>query len=233
MDAGSLLNASAPGWDPALDDDWLETHSGARVSRYACVASWVVLERGVVVHPFAVVGHLASQSKVLAHPGNAIRALRIGENTEIGPHAVIYGGCGIGANCLIGDGASIRENVTVGNGCIVGRHVTVNFGAWLGESVRVMDGSFVAEGCYIGPGSLLGAGVVTSGDRNPNLSDYRYKGSNAPRIGDFCLIGSGANLLPGVRIGNGAKVGAGALVVQDVPEGATVVGQPSAIRARV
>ena len=211
--------AEPSGWE--ADDDWRVLRNGARVHRTAVVAEWVRLSPGVVVHPFALVGHLASQAKVLRHPGEAIRCLIVGENTEIGPHTTIYGGADIGPDCLIGDGASIREHVIIGSRCIVGRNVCMNFKAWLGDDVRIMDGSFVAEWCEINHRTLLGAGVVTSGDRRPGPT---YTGSNPPIIGKDCLIGSGANLLPGVTIGDGATVGAGALVVRDVRPGATMMG---------
>lgn len=42
-------------------------------------------------------------------------------------------------------------------------------------------------------------------------------------IGDDVILGAGAKVLPGVKIGNGAKVGANCVVVEDVPKGATVV----------
>ena len=43
----------------------------------------------------------------------------VGDLTEIGPHAVLYGGSTIGCGCLVGDGASIREGVLIGDNCII------------------------------------------------------------------------------------------------------------------
>jgi serine O-acetyltransferase len=54
-----------------------------------------------------------------------------------------------------------------------------------------------------------------------------------PVLGDNIFIGAGAKILGGVRIGNGAKVGANAVVVDDVPEGATVVGIPARVVRKV
>ena len=83
----------------------------------------------------------------------------------------------------------------------------------IGNDVRIMDGSFVAEGTRIGARSLLGAAVVTSGDMHPNLADYHANaGAAGPDIGEECLIGSGANLLAGVRIGY--MVGPAALIAE-------------------
>lgn len=51
-------------------------------------------------------------------------------------------------------------------------------------------------------------------------------GGKAPRIGDGCLIGANASLVGDIRIGSHVKVGAGAVVFENVPDGATVVAQP-------
>lgn len=209
------------------DPAWRVLHGGARVSAHAVVADWVSLCADAVVHPFALVGHMPSRASVLAHKPRRSHTLIVGELSEIGPHAVIYGGAIIGSECLIGDGASIREGVVIGDRCIIGRHVCINFDAVIESGVRIMDGSFVAEGALIGENTLLGAGVVMSGDRRPGRD---YHGTNAPRIGANCLIGSGANLLPGITIGDGATIGAGAVVGKDVPAGATVLGPLATIR---
>jgi serine O-acetyltransferase len=50
-----------------------------------------------------------------------------------------------------------------------------------------------------------------------------------PDIGDDVFIGAGARVLGGIRVGNGAMIGANAVVIHDVPDGATVVGVPGRI----
>lgn len=200
-----------------------------RISPLASVQPWAQLDEGVVIHPFALVGHLPTKMKTLAHPGNPQKWMRIGARTEIGPHTTLYGGLIVGDDTLIGDGASIREDVRIGSRCIIGRNVTINFGAVIGDDTRIMDGSFVAENARIGDGCLLGAGVVMSGDRWPNLGEYKYLGSHAPIIEDGALIGSGANLLPGIRIGVGATVAAGAVVAESVPPGYRAVGPKATV----
>lgn len=50
-------------------------------------------------------------------------------------------------------------------------------------------------------------------------------GGKAPRIGDGCFIGAGAQIVGDIDIGKNVKVGAGAVVFTDVPDGATVVAQ--------
>ena len=57
----------------------------------------------------------------------------------------------------------------------------------------------------------------------------RNLGEGAPIIGDNVFIGAGAKVLGEISVGNGAKIGANAVVLEDVPEGATVVGNPGRI----
>lgn len=217
FDSSALLDLRFP------PSDWRCLREGAWVSAHALVQDWVTLSAGVVIYPFAFVGHLASRSPALARPGLPQRQLTIGTRTEIGPHSVIYGGAEIGADCLIGDGVSIREDVKIGKRCVIGRHVTINCDVEIGDEVRIMDGSHITDGMRIGSGSFFGVGVVTSSDRRREVVDYVFQGSNAPMVGMRCLIGSGANLLPGVKIGDGAVVGAGAVVVKDLEGGAVIL----------
>lgn len=55
---------------------------------------------------------------------------------------------------------------------------------------------------------------------------------SAPEIGDGCLIGAGAALVDGIKIGNDVKIGAGAVVCTDIPDGCTVVAQPPRVIVR-
>lgn len=83
------------------------------------------------------------------------------------------------------------------------------------------------HGVYISRFAKIGKGCriyqnVTIGEVN----------REAPRIGDRCLIGAGAVLIGGIRIGNDVKIGAGTVVRQDVPDGCTVAAPPAAIWER-
>jgi len=112
----------------------------------------------------------------------------------------------------------------------------------------ILFGLEIAVRCEIGPGlyfphtqgTVIGANKigenatiyhnVTFGAREIDL-DYSF--FSRPNIGDNVIVGAGAKILGPVTVGNGARVGANAVVVEDVPAGSTVVGIPARIVKQV
>lgn len=96
------------------------------------------------------------------------------------------------------------------------------------------------SGTPIGPGLFIshGQGTILSAERiGANLQVHQgvtvgwdYKGDRRPVIGDDVFIGAGAKVLGAITIGDGARIGANAVVVCDVPPGATAVGIPAKVR---
>lgn len=185
---------------------------------------------GCRIHPSAIIGHRPYASRALARQPRDVGPLEIGVETVVGPHAVLYAGSIIGRDCLIGDGASIREGCRVGARCVIGRHVTIHYDAIIGDDVRILDGAHVTGGCVIGAGSFIGPGVITCNDRNIDLRDYAFRGCAPPRFGARVMVGAGAKILAGVSVGDDALIGIGAIVVEDVPPGARVLGAKAVIR---
>ena len=102
--------------------------------------------------------------------------------------------------------------VEIHPGATIGRRVVIDHGM----------GVVIGETAEIGDDVLIYMGVVLGGTA-------LHKVKRHPTIGNGVIIGSGANILGPVHIGDGAKVGAGSVVVRSVPPGATVVGVPGRI----
>ncbi len=193
-------------------------------------AGAVVLGIGCVVHRSAVMGHTPYSSPALARQPERLGPLVLGDGTIVSPMAVLYVGTTIGCDCLIGDSASIREGCTIGDRCVIGRHVTIHYDARIGNDVRLLDGAHVTGGCVIGDGCFFGPGVLTSNDRNIDLHEYAHRGITPPVFGKRVMVGTGANILAGVTVGDDAVIGVGAVVVDDVPAGARVLGPKAMAR---
>lgn len=101
--------------------------------------------------------------------------------------------------------------------------------SWIGQAafLHAAGGLDIGERVGIGPGVK----IITSSHARPTSPDIPVMDGElqfAPVIlEDGCDIGVGAIILPGVRVGKGAQVGAGAVVTQDVAPGATVIGSPA------
>lgn len=102
-----------------------------------------------------------------------------------------------------------------------------------------LNGCVIGVKAQFGPGFVLihPVGVVINsavrGGRNVRLESSVVIGDNRgriPTLGDDVFVGSGAKIIGGVHVGHGARVGANAVVLHDVPDGATAVGIPARCR---
>jgi UDP-2-acetamido-3-amino-2,3-dideoxy-glucuronate N-acetyltransferase len=141
--------------------------------------------------------------------------VRLGERVRLAPFVNLYG-CEIGDDTRIGAFVEVQKNVRIGRRCKISTH------------------SFICAGVSIEDEVFVGHGVVFINDRRPRATnedgtpqceeDWRLEPTVIRRRAS---IGSGAIIMCGVEIGEGALVGAGALVTHNVPRGAVVCGIPA------
>ena len=182
----------------------------------------VLLGHGSVLEDFCIVG---------TPPRNArdgeLQTI-IGEGAVIRSHTVIYAGNIIGRNFQTGNKVNIRESNRIGNDVSVGTMSVIEHHVEIGDKVRIHTQVFIPEFSILEEGCWIGPHVVFTNARYP-LSPGVKDSLQGPVIRKGAKIGASATLLPGVVVGENALVGAGAVVVQDVPAGAVVVGNPARV----
>ena len=153
---------------------------------------------------------------------------RIGARAVIRSHTVIYAGNIIGDDFQTGHGALVREENQIGDNVSIGSHSIIEHHVTIGNGVRIHSNVFVPEYSVLEDDCWLGPNVVVTNARYPRSKNVKenLKGATIKR---GAKIGANATLLPGVVIGADALVGAGAVVVDNVPDGAVVVGNPARV----
>ena len=107
--------------------------------------------------------------------------------------------------------------------------IEIHPGAKIGKNLFIDHGM----GVVIGETSEIGNNVtiyhaVTLGGSSPSIDSERQRNEKRhPTIGNDVVIGSGAQIIGPIKIGNNARIAANAVVVKDVPENATMVGIPA------
>ncbi len=158
-----------------------------------------------------------------------IPGLKIGSSCIIGANSVLYTGSRLGDGVLIGDLASIREGCQIGEGSVIGRGAMLLYDCMIGNYVRIQDQVHIAGKTIIEDHTFIGMGVVTSNDNDVYLSRFGLAPLRHQKlvIRKYAFIGVNATLLPGIEIGRGAIVAAGAVVTKDVPAWTMVAGVPA------
>jgi acetyltransferase-like isoleucine patch superfamily enzyme len=185
----------------------------------------VEIGAGTVVQEGAIVGEPPRG----AAPGQL--RTRVGAGGVIRSGTVIYAGVEIGDRFNSGHGALIREDNRIGNDCSVGTNAVLEAGNRIGDRTRVHSGCFL-EHVTLGSGVFLAPNVVFTDDPHPVCPRYLDCVLGAT-VEDDVSIGGNATILPGVRIGKGALVGAGAVVTADVGPGLVVAGNPARVVKKV
>ena len=156
----------------------------------------------------------------------------IGDNAVVRSHTVIYAGNKIGTNFSTGHGVLIRENNEIGDNVSVGTHSVIEHHVRVEDNVRIHSQAFIPEFSVLEEGCWVGPNVVLTNVYHP-LCPKAKECLKGPVIGKSAKIGANATLLPDIRIGRNALVGAGSVVVDSVPANSVVVGNPAKVIKKV
>lgn len=166
---------------------------------------------------------LMQKGVTIVDPGSTFigYGVKIGSDTTIYPFTVIERNVKIGKRCQIGPFARIRQNTQLADDVILGNFLEVNRSK-ISSKTRAKHFCYLADS-KIGRKVNIGAGTV--------IANFDGKNKNTTQIKDGAFIGSDTILIAPIKIGKGAKTGAGSVVARNhnVPDGKIVFGVPARI----
>ena len=152
----------------------------------------------------------------------------IGSDAIIRAQSIIYDDVVIGDRFETGHNVVIREHTVIGDDVLIGTNVVIDGHTSIGSQVRVQTGAYVPRATRIGDRVFIGPHAVLTNDRYPLRETAELAG---PVIADDVSIGANSTILPGITVGQGAFIAAGAVVTTDVPEQTLAVGAPARTEA--
>ena len=199
------------------------------VADTAIVYPGTVLGEGCKVLDYAVVGKQPTLSPRSTAKREELPPLELGAGSVVSTGAVVFAGTTIGERVIVGDQACVRERCTIGDDVVIGRGSLVENDTSVGALTKIQANAYITAYSLLEDNVFIAPCVVTTNDNFMGRTEKRHALRKGPTIRRGARIGGGAVLCPGVEIGEEAFVGAGAVVVEDVPPRVVVVGNPARI----
>ena len=208
----------------------------------------VRLCQNVVIYEKTEVGEATfiGDNVVIAHPdqaqldiifkSNEIFHRVMGEKVQIGKSVIIRSGSVIYCSVKIGDQTKlghnvlIREETEIGENSLIGTGTIIDGNVKIGDRVSIQSGVYIPSYTTIEDDVFLGPRCTLTNDKYVMRKEYDLTG---PTIEASASIGANATILPAIRIGKGAIVGAGAVVTKDVSPRTIVTGVPAKLFKKV
>ncbi|MBD0318040.1 MAG: N-acetyltransferase [Thermoleophilia bacterium] len=181
----------------------------------------------VAIGENAVVGKVPTLGRRSTARRDPLPPLVVGEGCSILAGAIVFAGTRLGRGVVVGDQACVRERCVLGDEVVVGRGSLVENDTTIGARTRIQANAYVTAYSLLEEDVFIAPGVTTTNDNYMGRTEKRLALIKGPTIRRGARIGGGAVLLPGIEVGEEAFVGAGAVVIRDVPSRAVVVGNPA------
>jgi UDP-2-acetamido-3-amino-2,3-dideoxy-glucuronate N-acetyltransferase len=142
------------------------------------------------------------------------------------PTAVVDDGAVIGAGTRIWHFCHVMAGARIGENCTLGQNVFVASEVVIGHGVKIQNNVSLYEGVVCDDDVFLGPSCVFTNVINPRSAVSRKHEYRQTRIGKGATIGANATIVCGVKIGQFAFIGAGAVVTKDVGDFELIIGNP-------
>src|SRR5213083_1335213 len=187
------------------------------------------LGAGVRVLEHAVVGKQPALSPRSTAKRDPLEPTEIGDGTIVSTGAVVFAGTKVGARVILGDQSCVRERVVIGDDVVIGRGSLVENDTTIGAMSKIQAEAYITAYSTLEEQVFIAPCVVTTNDNFMGRTERRHALRKGPTIRRGARVGGGAILCPAVEIGEEAFVGAGAVVIKDVPPRVLVVGNPARV----
>ena len=154
-------------------------------------------------------------------------------NPEFSATATISEKAVISKGVQVWNYSQVRENAFIGENTMVGSHVYIDANVKIGKNCKIQSGALIYDAAEISDFVFIGPGVILTNDRNPRAvkDNYEMKTSEdwfkvGVRVLNGASIGAGSVCVAPLVIGKWSLIGAGTVVIRDVPDFALIVGNP-------
>jgi acetyltransferase-like isoleucine patch superfamily enzyme len=203
------------------------------IAQTAIVYPGTIVPDDCTILDYAVVGKQPTLSPRSTARREELPPLELGPGTVVSTGAVVFAGTRLGARVIVGDQACVRERCEIGGDVVIGRGSLVENDTTVGARSKIQAMAYITAYSTLEDDVFIAPCVQTSNDNFMGRTEKRHELRKGPTIRRGARIGVGAVLCPAVEIGEEAFVGAGAVVVKDVPPRVVVVGNPARVLREV
>jgi acetyltransferase-like isoleucine patch superfamily enzyme len=197
------------------------------VAETAIVFPGTVIGAGCKILDYAVVGKQPTLSPRSTARREELPPLELGAGTIVSTGAIVFAGSTVGERAIVGDQACVRERCMIGDDVVIGRGSLVENDTSVGALTKIQAHAYITAYSLLEDNVFIAPCVITTNDNFMGRTEQRHELMKGPTIRRGARVGGGAVLLPGIEIGEEAFIGAGAVVIRDVPARALMVGNPA------
>ena len=197
------------------------------VAETAIVYPGTVVGEGCQILDYAVVGKQPTLSPRSTAKREELPPLELGPGTIVSTGAVVFAGTTVGERVIVGDQACVRERCRIGDDVVIGRGSLVENDTSVGALTKIQAHAYITAYSVLEDNVFIAPCVITTNDNYMGRTEKRHDLVKGPTIHRGARVGGGSVLLPGIEIGEEAFIGAGAVVLRDVPPRAVMVGSPA------